>query len=77
MLLVRSHTTSDYLLLAQAAKLAGQPEHSWAALGEFVQRHRGRPLARSAARRVRAVASDLPASAYGDAVKPLLRKSLR
>jgi len=73
----RAHKTSDYLLLAQAAKLAGQPESAWAALGEFVRRHRGRPMRSGATQRARSIISGLPDSEYADAVKPFFPPSLR
>jgi spermidine synthase len=73
-LLARRHRTGDYLLLARTAKLAGRWDPAWAALGEFLRRHRGRPLPPAIAQEVRGIASSLPDSPYAEAVERVLER---
>ena len=73
-LLARGHRTGDYLLLARAAKLAGQWDPAWAALREFLWRHRGRRLAPVIVQEVRGIASGLPDSPYAEAVERMLER---
>jgi hypothetical protein len=73
-LLARRHRTGDYLLLAHAAKLAGQADPAWAALEEFLKRHRRHRLPPAIAREVRGIASSLPDSPYAEAVKRRLER---
>jgi len=70
-MLARGHKTQDYLLLAQAARLAGRTDLAWAALGEYVAHHRG-SVTPAVRREVNAISRTLPKSPYSEAVSVVL-----
>ena len=70
-MLARGHKTQDYLLLAQAARLAGRTDLAWAALGEYVAHHRG-SVTPAVRREVNAISRTLPKSPYSEALSVVL-----
>lgn len=72
-LLARRHETSDYLLLARSAKLAGETDRTWAALGEFLARHRARGISPTLHQQLLQLTGDMPDSPYAKTVRELLR----